>query len=144
MSALMSLIEFSLTTTMRGICRATCPEKVITLEPRYDFTTRALDRQVLNGEEPFNCISCGKPFGARKMIERVTERLRSHSMFPNEAQLAIIQMCDSCRVTAMANASDDPFRGGERPRVRTTDDYLADRTEPLKDGKPRKPDDFLG
>lgn len=127
-----------------GICRATCPEKVITLEPRYDFTNRALGRQVLNGEEPFNCISCGKPFGARKMIERVTERLRSHSMFPNEAQLAIIQMCDSCRVTAMANASDDPFRGGERPRVRTTDDYLADRTEPLKDGKPRKPDDFLG
>ncbi|MGE3427138.1 MAG: 4Fe-4S dicluster domain-containing protein [Hyphomicrobiaceae bacterium] len=126
-----------------GICRATCPEKVITLEPRYDFTNAALSREVLHGEEPFHCISCGKPFGARAMIERVTERLKSHAMFASEKQLAIIQMCDNCRVSAMANFSDDPFKGGERPRVVTTDDYLADTSAAKTGGKPRTPDDFL-
>lgn len=134
-----------------GICRATCPEKVISLEPRYDFTNAALAREVLHGEEPFHCISCGKPFGARSMIERVAERLKSHAMFANEKQLAIIQMCDNCRVTAMANFSNDPFKGNERPRVVTTDDYLADTSAARADagpgaakgGKPRTPDDFL-
>ncbi len=126
-----------------GICRATCPEKVITLEPRYNFTNAALSREVLFGEEPFHCISCGKPFGARVMIERVTERLKSHAMFANEKQLAIIQMCDNCRVAAMVDFSDDPFKGAERPRVVTTDDYLADTSAAKKGSKPRKPDDFL-
>ncbi len=126
-----------------GVCRTTCPEKVITLEPRYNFTSAALSREVLNGEEPFHCISCGKPFGARSMIERVTERLKSHSMFAGEQQLAIIQMCDDCRVNAMANLSDDPMKGGERPRVVTTDDYLADETAAKTNGKSRTPDDFL-
>ena len=126
-----------------GVCRTTCPEKVITLEPRYNFTNAALSREVLHGEEPFHCVSCGKPFGARAMIERVTERLRSHSMFPDEKQLRIIQMCDDCRVNAMANLSNDPFKGGERPRVVTTDDYLADEAAAKKNGKSRTPDDFL-
>ncbi len=126
-----------------GLCRATCPEKVITLEPRYNFTNAALSREVLHGEEPFHCISCGKPFGARAMIERVTDRLRSHSMFPDEKQLQIIQMCDDCRVSAMAKLSNDPFKGGERPRVITTDDYLADEPVTKKNGKSRTPDDFL-
>ena len=126
-----------------GICRATCPEKVISLEPRYNFTNAALSREILHGEEPFHCISCGKPFGARAMIERVTERLKSHSMFASDKQLAIIQMCDNCRVTAMVNFSNDPFKSTERPRVITTDDYLADTSAAKKNGKTRTPDDFL-
>lgn len=126
-----------------GICRTTCPEKVITLEPRYNFTNSALAREVLHGEEPFHCISCGKPFGARAMIERVTERLKSHSMFANEKQLSIIQMCDNCRVSAMVGFSNDPFKSRERPRVVTTDDYLADTPSTKKSDKPRTPDDFL-
>ncbi|MFV0368808.1 MAG: 4Fe-4S dicluster domain-containing protein [Hyphomicrobiaceae bacterium] len=127
-----------------GVCKVTCPEKVIALEPRYNFTNSALSREVVHGEEPFNCISCGKTFGARAMIERVTERLRSHSMFADEKQLAIIQMCDDCRVNAMANMPGDPFKGGERPRVITTEDYLADKTAANINGKPpRTPDDFL-
>ena len=127
-----------------GICKVTCPENVITLDPRYNFTNAALSRDVIHGEEPFHCVSCGKPFGARAMIERVTERLRSHSMFADEKQLAIIQMCDDCRVTAMANMEGDPFKGGDRPRVVTTEDYLADESAAKTNGKPpRTPDDFL-
>ncbi|MCB1520199.1 MAG: 4Fe-4S dicluster domain-containing protein [Hyphomicrobiaceae bacterium] len=133
-----------------GICRATCPERVIALEPRYDFTSAALTPVTLHGEEPFHCVSCGKAFGTKATIERVMDRLKSHSMFPNEAQLAIIQMCDTCRVVAVAERSSDPYRGNERPRVRTTEDYLAeaaaDRTNAAEGDRPKakKPEDFLG
>lgn len=124
-----------------GICVATCPEKVIKLEPRYNFTSRALSPTVLKGEEPFNCVKCGKPFGTRSTIEQVVARLRGHSMFPNEAQLALIQMCDTCRVVTLAESGNDPFAKGERPRVRTTDDYLSADAEAKRMGK--KPEDFL-
>ena len=33
-------------------------------------------------------------------------------------------MCDDCRVIAVTDAGGDPMTLGERPRVRTTDDYL--------------------
>jgi len=107
-----------------GVCVATCPEKAITLEPRYDFTSAKMNRVVMKGEEPFACISCGKPFGAKSSIERVVARLKGHAMFTNEEQLRLIQMCDVCRVTAVTRAGGDPFKMGERPRIRTTDDYL--------------------
>ncbi|MGI9372995.1 MAG: 4Fe-4S binding protein, partial [Hyphomicrobiales bacterium] len=55
-----------------GLCRSTCPENVITLEPRYNFTASAISPTVLNEEEPFECISCGKPFGSRSTIERIS------------------------------------------------------------------------
>jgi ferredoxin len=124
-----------------GVCVATCPEKVITLEPRYDFSSAALTPRVLNGEEPFCCISCGKPFGAKATIEKIVARLRGHSMFPNERQLRSIQMCGTCRVVALAESLDDPMRYGERPRIRTTDDYVAAEREAKRTG--RKPEDFL-
>lgn len=129
-----------------GICAATCPEKVIGLEPRYDTTNAALSPVVLKSEEPFHCVSCGKAFGTRATIERVLERLQGrHAMFKNSEQAQLIQMCDTCRVTTLANSGNDPFRLGERPRVRTTDDYLAERegpAHPTQDAA-RKPDDFL-
>lgn len=124
-----------------GICVATCPESAIALEPRFDFTKAALDIQVLKSEEPFACTSCGKPFGTRSSIERVVERLKNHAMFRNEKQVALIQMCDRCRVVAMAEAGGDPLAVGGRPRIRTTDDYIEARAEAARTG--RKPEDFL-
>jgi ferredoxin len=124
-----------------GVCVATCPEKVITLEPRYNFATAAMGPQLVKGEEPFHCVSCGKAFGARSSIERVLERLKGkHAMFQTEAQLRLIQMCDTCRVVAVAEAGEDPMRGGERPRMRTTDDYLA---EAAAGRKGKTPEDYL-
>lgn len=125
-----------------GICVATCPEKVMSLEPRYNFTSEALAPSLIKTEEPFHCVSCGKVFGAKSSIEQIVERLRGHSMFADEEQLRLIQMCDDCRVVALANSKNDPFAAGERPRVRTTDDYLQDRTPPGPNGK--TPDDFTG
>lgn len=120
-----------------GICVATCPEKVITLEPRYNFAPAALSPIVLKAEEPFHCVSCGKPFGTKASIERVLVRLKGrHAMFQTEDQLRLIQMCDNCRVIAVAEQGGDPFKGPARPRVRTTEDYLSGAAEAPSGKKP--------
>ncbi len=124
-----------------GLCVATCPERVVTLAPGYDFTTAALSPAVIKTEEPFACVRCAKPFGAKSSIERVVARLEGHSMFRNPEQIRLIQMCEDCRVVTLAERGDDPFRGGERPRMRTTDDDLKAAEQAKKTG--RKPEDFL-
>ncbi|MGI9520718.1 MAG: (4Fe-4S)-binding protein, partial [Hyphomicrobiaceae bacterium] len=102
-----------------------CPERIIKLEPRYNFTSSVLNPILVKEEEPFECISCGKPFGTKSTIERIISRLEGrHSMFQNTDQTNIIKMCDDCRVIAVAEAGGDPMTLGKRPRVRTTDDYL--------------------
>lgn len=118
-----------------GVCVATCPEKVIGLESRLDLTAAANTAAVIKGEEPFCCIACGKPFAAKSSIERVVERLKGHAMFRNETQLSLIQMCDTCRVVKLAEQGGDPYRLGERPRIRTTDDYLAEAGAAKPDAK---------
>lgn len=128
-----------------GLCKSTCPEKVITLVPQFDFTSAALSPRVLNGEDPFNCIKCGKPFGSKSTIERVSSELEGkHWMYQSGAQSDLIKMCEDCRVIASmegANAPQDPFAMGERPRIRTTEDYVEAEAQARKTGK--TPDDFL-
>jgi ferredoxin len=111
-----------------GLCRNTCPESVITLEPRLNFTETARGTVTLKEEEPYNCIRCGKPFGVRSSIERIVEQLAGkHSMFASGAQAERIRMCDDCRVIAQFESPDDPFKGKPRPKPRTTDDDLRER-----------------
>jgi ferredoxin len=124
-----------------GVCVATCPEKVITLEPRYNFSPAAMTPEVLKSEEPFRCIGCGKPFGTKASIAKVIERLKGHSMFRSDRQLRLIQMCDACRLVAITEEGGDPFKGPERPRIRTTDDYLMAEAEAKRTGK--KPEEFM-
>ena len=112
-----------------GLCRNTCPEKVITLEPRLSFLPAARTHQVIKEEEPFQCIRCGKPFGARSSIERIAEKLKAHPMFAGEGALERLKMCDNCRVVAMAEEDTHPLAGAPRPMVRTTEDYLKEREE---------------
>jgi ferredoxin len=110
-----------------GLCKATCPEKVITLKPQIDFRAATASARVLNEEEPFCCIRCGKPFGVKSTIERVAAKLEAkHWMFKGQAQrLDVLKMCDDCRVAAMSEQEFDPY--GARPKVRTTEDYLRER-----------------
>jgi len=112
-----------------GLCKATCPEKVISLKPQLDFRAASAPARVLKEEEPFCCISCGKPFGVKSSIERVAAKLEGkHWMFQNSAKrLDVIKMCADCRVIAMTNESFDPFGAPARPNPRTTDDYLRER-----------------
>jgi ferredoxin len=111
-----------------GLCRNTCPESVITLEPRLNFTDEARGTVQLNQAQPFHCIRCGKPFGVQQTIERIADQLgEKHWMFGDSDQVERIGMCGDCRVIVQFNAPDDPFAGPPRPAIRTTDDYLRER-----------------
>lgn len=111
-----------------GICESTCPEDAITLVPQLDLSNEALTFRVLHEEDPFECIECGKPFGVKSTINRIVEKLEGqHWMYTNSDNTRLIQMCDDCRIHAQYHQENSPFRMGERPRVRTTDDYLKDK-----------------
>ena len=114
-----------------GLCAATCPEQVITLRPQINFSAATAIAQVLKEEEPFHCIRCGKPFGVKSTIERITAKLGGkHWMFANSMQrLEVIQMCEDCRVVAMMEEGLDPHGAPPRANVRTTEDYLREREE---------------
>lgn len=113
-----------------GICTTICPEKALTLDPRLNLADNALRPIVLKEEEPFHCIECGKPFGVRSTVMRLTEKLAGkHSMFQDNKAVKLIQMCDDCRVNAVYHSENNPFAMGERPRVRTTDDYISKRRD---------------
>lgn len=108
-----------------GLCRATCPEKVISLEPRLDLAAWAAGAATLKQEEPYPCIACGKPFGARSTVERIVAKLSAgHWMFAgaNAKRLDVIRMCEDCRVTAVMNESFDPHAAPPRPRLSSPDD----------------------
>lgn len=112
-----------------GLCQATCPEKVISLTPQIDFAAVTAPARILKEEEPFHCVSCGKPFGTKSTIERIIAKLESkHWMYKDAPQrLEMLKMCDDCRIVAATNQTFDPYGAPERPKVRTTEDYLRER-----------------
>ena len=82
-----------------GLCASACPEQAIRLQPLYlaDPVQRRTLR-VLHEEEPFCCVSCGKPFGSRRMIDNLQHKLAGHAMFQSERARRRLQMCEDCRV----------------------------------------------
>ena len=111
-----------------GICRNSCPESVMTLEPRLNFTESAKEETTLNEAEPFECVRCGRPFGVKQSIERIVEKLAGKSaMFSSQEQIDRIRMCEDCRVIVQFEEKDAPMRTGDRPLPRTTDDDLRER-----------------
>src|SRR5215813_722245 len=110
-----------------GLCKAACPEKVVSLVPRLGFGAAP---RILKQEEPYPCIRCGKPFGVRSTIERIIAKLEgSHWMYQQSpARLDLIRMCDVCSVVAATEADFDP-QAAPRPRLRTTEDYLREREQ---------------
>jgi ferredoxin len=112
-----------------GLCKATCPEKVISLVPRVNFSAAAANARILKQEEPFHCIRCGKPFGVKSMIERIVGKLEgAHWMYQGKtSRLDLIKMCEDCRVITVTNEGFDPYGAPQRPQPRTSDDYLRER-----------------
>jgi ferredoxin len=113
-----------------GLCAATCPEQVITLLPQLDFNAWRAPRRLVKEEEPYHCISCGKPFGTRSTVERIVAKLEGkHWMFAGEnaRRIDVVRMCDNCRVEAVTNEGFDPYASPGRPAPRTTEDYLRER-----------------
>ena len=85
-----------------GLCEQACPEDAISLHPRflYDAELRQQPR-ILNEEQPFCCVSCGKPFGTRSLLDSMMKKLEGHWMFQDEESRRRLQMCDNCRVKDM-------------------------------------------
>lgn len=114
-----------------GLCKATCPEKVISLRPQIDFRAATALGRVIKQEEPAECIRCSKPFGVKSSVERVIAKLEGkHWMYKDsKKRLDVIRMCEDCRVVVMAEEQFDPFGAPQRPPVRTTEDYLREREQ---------------
>ncbi len=83
-----------------GLCTRTCPEDAIWITPRLLLDPEIRSRpRVLHEEEPFCCVSCGKPFATRSVIDGMLARLSGHWMFQTERARQRLKMCDDCRVT---------------------------------------------
>ena len=96
-----------------GLCEATCPESAISLVPRLNLADDAKKPVVLNEAQPFDCVRCGKAFGTRQMIDSMTARLTTHSMFSGGVALRRLQMCADCRVADMLdNKNEVSILGG--------------------------------
>ncbi len=80
-----------------GLCRVTCPENAIGVEPRLFSGGDSQRPLTLKVEPPFLCIRCGNPFGARATIERLAERLQDHPMFAPGRRRDLLKMCAECR-----------------------------------------------
>ena len=82
-----------------GLCERTCPENAVTLSPRFLHDQQARERpRVLHEEQPVCCVSCGKPFATRSMLDKLSRKLEGHWMFQNEEARRRLQMCEDCRV----------------------------------------------
>lgn len=88
-----------------GLCAETCPEGAIELVPQLLLGAAAREKRVLNESQPFHCISCGKAFGTKHMIDNMFAKLSAHSMFARNAER--LKMCADCRVTDMYSAKDE-------------------------------------
>lgn len=110
-----------------GLCRSTCPEKVIALEPRLNFRESAMAAILVKEEEPFHCIRCAKPFGTKSSIESIIAKLEGrHWMYADGKLVERLRMCADCRVIVQSEQAIDPHAGPPRPEVRMTEDYIAD------------------
>ena len=112
-----------------GLCKNTCPEKVISLETRLSFADAARSHQVIKEEQPFLCIRCGKPYATKSSLDHLSKKLSAHPMFQSPERLERLKMCDDCRVIEMTTHDDNPLAHGTVPVTRTTDDYLREREE---------------
>jgi ferredoxin len=82
-----------------GTCTRTCPEDAIWITPRLLFDREARNKtKVLQEEEPFCCISCGKPFATQTMIKNMKQKLEGHWMFQDKRAMNRLMQCEDCRV----------------------------------------------
>ncbi|MGZ5597358.1 MAG: 4Fe-4S binding protein [Usitatibacter sp.] len=90
-----------------GLCESTCPEDAIRLSPRLLLAPAAREARVLNETLPFHCVSCGKAFGTKQMVDTMLGRLAGHSMFAGDGALRRLQMCADCRVVDMMSNKNE-------------------------------------
>jgi ferredoxin len=85
-----------------GLCEKACPESAITLNARFLYDRDAREKtRVLHEEQPFCCVSCGRPFATRSMLEKLEQKLEGHWMFQSEEARRRMRMCEDCKVRDM-------------------------------------------
>jgi ferredoxin len=97
-----------------GLCEKTCPEAAITLVPQLNLLPEAKKPRVLNEAEVLGCTKCGKPIGAKKMIENMLGKLSGHRMFTDPKALGRLRMCADCRVVDLYS-EDKPIDIRDQP-----------------------------
>jgi ferredoxin len=90
-----------------GLCEQACPEDAIALVPRLLVGNEAKAERILNQDQPFHCIRCGKEFGTQRMLQSMLGKIAGHSMFSAPGALERMKMCGDCRVVDMIE------KGGE-------------------------------
>lgn len=84
-----------------GLCQNICPEHSITLVSRYLYDDRLAGKPcIVNEDQPFCCIACGKPFISKRMFDKIAEKLAAAGNWKVEQQVTPqwLQMCGDCRV----------------------------------------------
>lgn len=111
-----------------GLCEKTCPEDAISLKPQLDFVAWDTPKKVVKQEAPYPCAQCGKPFGTKSTVERIAKKLEGHWMYSgaHAHRREALFLCEDCRVERAVNESFDPTAAPPRPKVRTSEDYLAE------------------
>jgi ferredoxin len=98
-----------------GLCARACPENCVAPSPRYLYDSAARKQlRVLYEEEPFCCVSCGKPFATRRMMDRMLGKLAGHWMFQTPESRRRLQMCEDCRVRDLHSAGAPEVHRGDR------------------------------
>ena len=85
-----------------GLCKATCPEKVITLKPQLDFRAATATSRVLKQEEPF-ALHPLRQAVRRQEHDRARRRQARRQALDvsrtRKTRLDVIKMCEDCRVS---------------------------------------------
>jgi ferredoxin len=89
-----------------GLCTRTCPEDAVRITPRFLYEREARNEvRTLHQEEPFHCISCGKAFATKSVIESIRTKVAGNWMFESERAKQRLLMCDECRVVDVVQDS---------------------------------------
>ena len=84
-----------------GLCERGCPEKAVSLRPRFrpQASARGATR-VLNEDELLACTTCGTPFISRKLLASSFERIKDHPVLAKGGR-ARLMTCPACRQIAL-------------------------------------------
>ncbi|MFW2438725.1 MAG: 4Fe-4S binding protein [Arenicellales bacterium] len=101
-----------------GMCTCTCPEGAISISPRmlFEREQRSHSRSLYE-EPPFCCVSCGKAFATKSVIDNMMEKLSGHWMFTDERAKQRLMMCEDCRVVDVIQDPGMMEKGLQQGRI---------------------------
>ena len=81
-----------------GLCEAGCPEKAITLQPRFvaDAAARSTAR-LLHEDKLAHCTSCGMPFMPARMLATSIARMHDFPGLASAGGIERLKICPACR-----------------------------------------------